>query len=321
MAHNINENNFAGRQAAWHGLGTIVPECNTMTEMIDHAGIDWRYEPRAMFWERETLDGTYHIAEPNNVMTINGEKSLECYVSPDFEFFNPIDHAQHIDRLIAAASAGWLPETAFALGKGETTAYCVSLGNWGIGNDENNDFLVIMDTVNGKKAYHAFTTVIRAVCQNTINLGLRLASAHLSIPHKTGHRDTVTKSIDAIIASRNNVREALIKLSEIQINEDKFNKYVDLLFPAPDVKSSPTVVRKMGELVESAQGNYRKMIGEEKLPQTAYAAFHAVQEAIEHSGKFGRVSAVTKRSMVTGNGPAAEKVQEAYAMALVMADE
>ncbi len=322
--HNLMENEdgtfaYGGRAPAWHSLGRVQSTAETMEELVQAAGINWRYELVDLFWERETLDETHHLLLPTKqLVTIDGRKSLDCIVSKDYEFYQPYEHAMAIDELLTSAKAqaelNWKPETALALGKGETTIYCVSLGNWSVGSDEVQDYLLFTDTVDGKHALQIAIVNLRVVCQNTLNIGLRTAKVKLSLNHVKGHRDNTKEAIRVILESQTRVREALQELSTLKMKKDSFQKYVNELFPLPkeeDDNHSVKLVRKMGLLQTSAEGNYRVMIEEQKMPRTAWTAFNAVQETIEHSGKFlGRIG--TQRSLLTGQGPVIAKINQAF---------
>jgi phage/plasmid-like protein (TIGR03299 family) len=314
MAHELmNGNAYAGRSAAWHELGEVRPDFKTMTEMARAAGLTYEFVKKPLFFEVETLTDTWHHQTVgHSIMTKNGVEPL-AVVSDEYEFMQPMEIAESLDTIIR--EGGWAPETALALGRGETTAMCLNLGGWSIDSDRVQDYLLVTDTVDAKHSLQICIVPTRVVCANTLRIGLQRASVRVNLRHLRGHRMAYGSAVERIVQAQNNVREALVALSKVPYTMEGALGYYTSLFmhPVDEPTSSKGVAQavRMGDLIDSSMGFLRRMVAEQGLPLNAWAAFNGASEAIEHSGLFGgRVS--TRKSMLMGTGRAAEMVQRAY---------
>lgn len=318
MAHDIHtteagQNTYAGRKSAWHTLGTVLPEAETMTQLRIAAGILWEYALTPVLFEREALNGTYvHMYTGKSVITRDGATPLGV-VSDDYEFMQPAEISESLDEIIRLG--GFKPETCLALGNGETTCYCIALGHWSIDNDSVEDYLLYTDTVDGKHAAQAAITPVRTVCRNTLRLGLRQAQVKLALTHTPGHRLAYGSMVDAIIKNQNKVREALVNLSKITLKQQEVESMFKAVFATPeDLGTSAkdvALVRRIADLRDTAHANLRGMIVDQGLPLSGWTAVNAVSETVEHSGLFGGPVG-TQRSMLLGSGVPAQTIARAY---------
>jgi phage/plasmid-like protein (TIGR03299 family) len=310
---------YAGRQAAWHGKGSVVLDATTMKALADAAGINFEYTLTPVFFEVETMTDTFHHQfVGQSVITKNGITPL-AIVSDSYEFMQPGELVDTLDAIIVAG--GWKPETALALGQGETTAWCVALGDWSItgngGDDRVRDFLLVTDTVDGKHALQICIVTVRVVCANTLRIALRTAQVKLNLIHKTGHRINYGRAVDLIVKSQNNVREALTELSRIAYTQDKlttlFSKVFDTTGVIEQTPQADALRKRMHTLQADAQGFAVRMVKDEGLPLSGWVAYNAVSEAVEHGGNFGGPTGVRK-SLLLGNGAAMATLVRAYDM-------
>lgn len=314
MSHNImNETAYAGRKSAWHNLGVVLPEAKTMTELATAAGITWTYEKESIFYEVETLHDTFHYQIPGKAVILKSgaPPTPMGIVSDDYEYLQPREIQDSLDRLLEGT--GWLPETALALGEGETTVYCIDIGSWSIGNDNLRDYLLVTDTVNGLRALQAAVTPVRTVCQNTLRLGLQKAQAKLNLVHKPGHTINYHNMIETIIKSQNNIRQALTDLSKVMMTKEEMEaKYKELFSVDPKAEGpkAQAIAVRMGEMQETAMGFARRMIAVEGLASTGWCWFNGASEALEHGGIMPSLS--TRKSLTIGTGPTVEYLTRAY---------
>lgn len=312
MAHNLmNDSAYAGRKAAWHGLGQVLPDATTMDELRIAAGITYRFEKTPVFFEVETMTDSWHHQFPgHSVLTKDGLTPL-AIVSDDYEFFQPYELAESMDELLSAVPA-WKPETCLALGNGITTIYCIALGEWDIANDHLRDYLLVTDTVDAKHALTMATTPVRTVCENTLRLGLRQATSKLALRHTVGHVSGYKAAIKQVKESQDAVRQALITLSKINWTPERFDDYLDKVYKTDD----DGLKVRMSDLKDQSRGFMIKMVADDGLRLTAYCGFNAVSEALEHGiGLTGRTGVA--RSLLLGTGSTSLLLKRAYELAVV----
>lgn len=311
---------YAGRQIAWHREGQVLPNAETMNELHLSAGMDFEYKLMPLYWEKIEDEDEYHIMLKNKrLVTINGETSLDFVVNPDFQFHQPRELAGVIDQILEASKdwgKNWKPETAVALGKGETTCYCISLGDAQVGGTECMDYLIVTDTVDGKHALTAAITRVKVVCSNTLRIALSSAQVQLNVKHTRNHRNIFRSNVEGIIASQGKIHEAMTNLAAQAVNEKLVNDYLNKLFEVPekeDERWSQSVVKKMGLLRLNAAHNFYRLVEQEKEEPTKWVLFNAAQETIEHSGLLNSQKVAIK-SLLTGKGETVAKITEAFVL-------
>lgn len=322
MAHDIYNNSYAGREAAWHG-GLVMANAETMMDLHRAAGLDnHEFQLLPIYWEKVQEDGVYHIQEQKKrLVTLNGNTSLGHIVSDDYRFHQPWELAESMDRILTAskqwAGKDWKPETAMALGNGSTVVYCISLGENVIGGTQCVDYLIVTDWVDGKHSLVPAIVKVKVVCRNTLRLALSSAIVQLEIRHMGNHKENFKASVEAILESQGNIHSAMEKLAAEAISEQAFNKYLNDVFPIPDVDDknySKAVVRKMTMLQFGANDNFYRMVEDEKERPTSWVAFNAVQEVLQYGDIYQREKIAAKQ-LVSGNGPTVQLITKAFTLA------
>ena len=333
MAHNLmNGSSFAGRQTqpAWHRLGKLMPDAETMEELRLAAGITWEYFLDPTFREFERSDGeVFHIMRKNQYALVRKEPSrldeagfdLGHTVGNDFEFHNPAQISQALDDILVASKkwdgCNWLPETALALGNGDKTCFVISLGDWNIKGDRMVDYLTVYDEVTGRGSLRAYISTVRAVCANTIAAGLRSAKVNLNIRHTRGHKMVFQQTIESILDSRGNVQKALTDLADILCTDEAFDEYVNRVFALPEDKEADDYeveCRRMGRLRSLAIAEWCRKVEGISLEGTAWKAFNCVQGTIEHGGEYGGVKGLNS-ALLMQMGEPVNAIRRAFAEA------
>lgn len=311
---------YGARRVAWHRMGTVDPNAETMKELAISAGADFEYVLAPTSFEYTDANGdTWAIQRNSRAVTVAGKRDLGFTVSPDFEFHQPMELAEVMDQILKASkdwNVDWKPESALVLGKGETTCFCISLGTQVIGGKEVKPYLIVTDTLDGRHSLVPAIVPIVTVCSNTLRMALAEAMVKLSVRHTRGHQDTFRRNVESILDSQGKIYDVMNALAHKEVNEKIVKAYLDKLFAVPendDLKVS-SVVKKLGTLKLAASGNYYRMVEENKEPQTAWTMFNAAQEAIEHSGLIAREKTAVA-SLLTGRGKTVEWITDAFKLA------
>jgi hypothetical protein len=318
----VNENGtvgYAGRRVAWHRDGTVNPNAETMKELAISAGADFEYMLMPTYFEQEINGQTYAIQRKNRAVTINGVKDLDFTVSPDFEYHQPMELAEVMDQILTTSKdwgVSWKPESALVLGKGETTCFCISLGNQSIGGKEVECYLIVTDTLDGRHSLVPAIVPIVTVCSNTLRMALQEAMVKLNVRHTKGHQVNFRRNVESILESQGKIYDVMNALAHKEVNEKIVKEYLDKLFAPPEKEDLKvqSVVKKLGMLKLSASGNYYRMVEENKEPQTAWTMFNAAQEAVEHSNLISREK-TTVKALLTGRGEVVDWITDAFKLA------
>ncbi len=185
MSHNLmNENAYAGREPGWHKLGTVNPAgWPTAVAAFEAGHLNYRVEKFPLRAEITTPFGIQLVdtgkfgifREP-----VEGDQEWRFFgaVSDQYVPLQNMAIAELIDSTGLAES--WPVETVGALGHGENSFVCLDMGEQLVGGHESekvHKYFAIHDSKDATSGLKAMFTPVRIVCQNTLIMGTKAATA------------------------------------------------------------------------------------------------------------------------------------------------
>ena len=174
MAHEIKANDglVLFKNAAWHGIGTVVEQAPTPMEAMKIANLDWTVNKNEIFTKvNDTLlpvadNFALTRSDDNSVLSVVGNKYT---IIQNKELF---DLAGSISTSVTVESAGSLfgGQKVFCLLRGDSIEFK---------NDCLDTYLAILNSHNGMLPLSAMPTSVRVVCNNTLNMALRSDSSKM----------------------------------------------------------------------------------------------------------------------------------------------
>jgi phage/plasmid-like protein (TIGR03299 family) len=171
-------------------------------------------------------------------------------------------------------------ETAGALGNGDRVWMLAKLPKdiEPIDGDRIKNYMMIMTGHNGWTAHTSRFTQVRAVCENTINLALQ-DEAFVRLRHVETEVDKLTQVSDIIVGFMDLAKrmgESYQKLAAHKMSEAEIKTYIEA---ALDLDfDNPVAARRRDRIVELSKDGK----GVELAPGTAWTAFNAITEYIDH---------------------------------------
>lgn len=288
MAHNIEikadgtASMFSGEGLVpWHGLVKPVDGLLTAEEALKAAGLDWEVVLRQLYF----LDGDTALKVPDRFSTVrlSDNKSLGI-VSKGYHVYQNTDAFQFLNKLTDSDDAQAHFTSAGSLLGGSRTFMVLKIGEtFMVGGDDAHDlYLMATNSHDGSQAFTVSITPIRAVCQNTVTLGLREAKTKWSIRHKVSlegrvqdAREVLEMSFRYEEAFQKHVEEML----DIEVTTDKFFEIVDQLIPASprqhdkDVEEIMAIWKNEPTVLMASNGSEKK---------NAWSAFNALTFFTDH---------------------------------------
>ena len=246
MAHEF-ESGFVVREAAWHGLATVLTDVPSIEAGIIEAGMDWEVTACPI----RVLTGTSHgqdqyieasgwqanvRASDSSVLGIVSDKYKILQNKEAFGWFQPfIDNGT-----CALESAGSLKSGKFVwvLAKIQGREAEVTDG------DRLESYLLLSNSHDGSRAITVAFTGIRVVCWNTLSSAHSIADKNAD--KKTGQAtrvlhvgdmrknlDDVQKVIDVAARKMIVIAETARELQKREIDEASFYKYLENVY-APE---------------------------------------------------------------------------------------
>lgn len=266
----------------WDGFGTRIETPMTSKEAMIEAGLDWNVElNNIIVASDDDINITTHKAvirpTDNHVLGIVGNKYQPVQNIEAFEFMDSLVH----DGLMQYEIVGSHRDGKMIWLLGKIGQFDVVPG------DKVNKYIFLLNSHDGTSALRCFFTSVRVWCQNMIRHILsKHAKDGVRLHHTKNIREHMTEAKEVLgFANENfNQFESTTKyLSTKQINTDRLEKFVETLFPIPQIilkqdedkvpHSIEKARNKVTELFETGVGNSAP-----NIRGTGWAALNAVTE-------------------------------------------
>lgn len=276
---------YAGR-VPWHGLGKFVGDQNVTSDIaIKAAGLDWEVELKEigalMGQPYPTAISGYKACvrkSDGKVLGVNGDR------------FRPHQPKESFDFLDSLVKDGLMKyHTAGSLFGGSKIWILAKLPNDIVilnGKDVTEQYLLLSDAFDGTGTLKAFFTGVRVVCANTHRLALKGFNAidGMSIRHMQSLASKVedarklfglaTEYFDAF-------GRKIEEMANTPFKTDQMLSVVKGLLPAKDESQVSTRTKNNRDTLMGLWENGTGITSE--IRGTAYAAFNAVTEYVDHS--------------------------------------
>ncbi len=267
----------------WHGLGNVIDGLATAEEALKLAGLDW--EVQMIQATKEWNGQTIAIPDRFSTTRMTDGKDLGI-VSADYHVYQNAEAFSFLNTITDTGSGEAVFSTAGSLFGGARVFITLKIGNgFTVGDNDAHDlYLMVTNSHDGNQSFTASATPIRAVCNNTVTLGLKEAKTKWTLRHKVSLEGKVHEAREALEMAfkyEDAFAEEVERMMAVQIADDQFYSIVNKIVPASkrqhdkDVeelmeiwKNEPTVVMGGGE------GAFGKKNG--------WAAFNAVTYFTDH---------------------------------------
>lgn len=311
-------------QSPWRVAGRYVGDALTSADAIVKAGLDWRVEQHDLAYTGS--DGETYKVEAAKINVRSDTGGQLGIVSDSYTVFQNSEAFDFMDELVGDRLAMF--ETAGALAGGRRVWMLAAvpreyrLGDGG--GDVVKPYILLHNAHDGTRRLRMIPTTIRVVCQNTLNLALRNATASegIYIAHTGTLRDRVRdarRALGIVTARFDELDAELHSLIAEQLDSQRLSDYFDAVVP-PANPESPRSVSMRASTLEVLQENFvnpRNSVP--GIRGSAWAAYNAFSEWVDH-GRQTRGRNDTERaesrlsSMWFGGGN--QLKQRAYAEAL-----
>jgi phage/plasmid-like protein (TIGR03299 family) len=334
MAHNIAQTKSGKWMTAWagdtpwHRLGTQAQGLMTAEDALALAHLNWLVEKRPLYnrndnGELEVIPDTYGVFrkdELGNYIPLTRGKAVGRVWTP----FQNVESIDFLDELTQNQEAKI--EVCGALGNGEQVWVLARLPESITinGLDVIDQYILIVNNHDGSGSLKVFLTPIRVVCNNTLTMALnaRGRTNGYNIRHTGSIYDrveAVREALGMINDDFHNWGELANTLVTVKMTEDEMDSYfIDVLGLSFNKEGdlttrSSNILSSVKGLLANDTNTFNGMAG------TAWAAYNAVTEAIDHH--FTRLAngEVSKKRMESALfGTFSRTKQKAFIRALEM---
>lgn len=241
MAHELEIINgkaqmFSGEGLTpWHTLGNVIAGLATAEEALKLAGLDWTVDLQQLFMAAP--DGTLAKVPDRFSTTRSSDNKSLGIVSAGYHVYQNVDAFSFLNTITDTGSGEAVFSTAGSLFGGSRTFMTLKIGDgFTVGDNDAHDlYLMVTNSHDGSQAFTASVTPIRAVCNNTVTLGLAQAKTKWTLRHKTqldGKIHEAREALEMAFKYEDAFAEEVERMMAVQIADDQFYSIVNKIVPA-----------------------------------------------------------------------------------------
>lgn len=332
MAHNITERDgfFTVRQAAWHGLGTVLGEYPTIEEAkkIAHP---WEPITEEIFRRVVEVNEEGELVEhmepiENFVAKVRSDTNEVLGVTSEtLETVNNSVMYDIAEAIEGEARGSVQLETGGSLLGGKKVWLLLKLRDPLMISDDPNGAVIpyyaLQNAHDGSGSFRGQATMTRIVCDNTAqmaDLDARTRGTEFTFSHTKGIHDRIEEARTALTGWRDSVRsyrQMMTHLRELEITREQQRTFLDAWMPLP----MPNVATERSMLfAEKARETYMSILNGptcEGIDLTVYGLVQASVEYLNYGRRAHTQATRFKRSYLTRD----EMVSTAKELALSVA--
>ena len=207
MAHEITSTDGLAlhKTAAWHGLGTVIPDDFTPRQGLEHANIDWGVEQRFVW----TFDESGNRVLIPSVMANYRADTRQFFgtVSAGYQVVQNWQMADFCEALLGVENGKVFCESVGSIRGGAMVWFLLKGTGFQVGrNDLLYPYICVSNGHDGDTTFRITPATIRVVCSNTLHAavpgvdgGERLGSSAMSIRHYGNIMERIDEARKALL--------------------------------------------------------------------------------------------------------------------------
>ena len=231
MAHEIFGNRFySRREPAWHKLGLVLDEDLSASDAFE------RFGPYEIECRPIRIDGNELIASHQAIVrceTNKGEVAkILNVVGKDFTPVGPRETCGIFDRAVKQPV-----ETIGALRDGAFLFITTKLPAFDVRGDEVQDYLTVVNPMDGGESAHVMRTPVRIVCMNTLRMGQNLSIERYNLRHTKDIANQMFEWLGGLflkaVEQAARMKEAAEHLTTFMPDDMKLAAMLKAIYPEP----------------------------------------------------------------------------------------
>lgn len=281
--HNVETMVYANQYAGdmpWHGLGTPCDHVMTSAEALELSGANWNVEARPVYVEGITEPVAHLKANVRDV-----DEAILGIVSDRYKIVQNSEAFAFTDMLLANDRGIDIRyETAIVLDHGKKVCLLAHLPSQLVLGDKVEPYIAFVNSHDGLGAVRVAMMPTRVVCQNTLTLGLSLASRTWSTRH-TGDLNSklvaAQNTLDFAMAYMTGFVEHADEMQQQKLSVGTVDHFVSSLFPVEQGMSD----RQLTGVLEQRRA-FREIYDSKPdlagFKNTAWGVYNAVSDFETH---------------------------------------
>lgn len=295
MAHELEfvegKASFAGRQPAWHALGTVIDDLTYGEAMREAHLADWNVRVAPL---TANVDGSnFDVPNAQVVLRDNPADAATEVLAAVGDRYSPVQNEDAFGVVPFLEDAGARVETAGSIRGGRQVFMSLSIDNGFVldpngANDRVENFLLLSTSHDGSLAIEASSTPVRVVCANTLDFALPNARRAYKVRHTTTAQSRLAEAQAMLVTAQNyfdKFADLASSLYEVEVTNAEFTNIVTGFYPKPNDEKNKrglTVWEKKVDTLEqlwAGGGDFDYTL--ENVHGTAWGAVNALTERID----------------------------------------
>lgn len=281
---------FAGREPAWHQLGTIIKELTYEEGMrVAHLS-DWhvRAEPLVA-----TVDGAEFAVEDKQaiIRTNPATKGAEVLTVVG-DRYHPVQNEQAFAVVPFLEELGAQVETAGSIRGGRQVFMMLTMPNGVVidpdgAADPINNYLGLWTSHDGSLAVEAASTPIRVVCANTLDGALPQAERAYKVRHTLTAGARLAEAQQIFLRANgyfNEVAAEAARLIQVDVDDKAFFDIINRAYPKPGTPGGPAESKRGLTVWTKKVDQLQEILASDTnttIRGTAWGAYSALTERID----------------------------------------
>ena len=202
MSQEMYENDSAMyyKEAAWHGLGTVVSDAYNPRQALEMAGLDWTVE-QSDYLTIHLPDGSTVTDTKHRANIRSNTKDVLGWVGTQYQ---PLQNAELAEIAYSLNGEDSVVESCGSLFNGGQVYFLIRGESFdtGNGNDTVARYMLLTNGHDGKARATAKPTSIRVVCNNTLTMALNQQSQSFGFTHNGDMAVKIQEAKDAMAMFR-----------------------------------------------------------------------------------------------------------------------
>lgn len=321
MSHDIAKINGKAAMAyvgdsPWHRLGTEMHGFPNVLTAMKAASLDWEVNLEPVYLRSRHPGRTTSLRHEsdwaaNKVPGCNAVvRDVDGFVLATVgDKYEPVQNREAFEVLDTAVEQfGVHIETCGALGKGDRVWMLAKLPEAiePVPGDKVEGYFLITTGHNGWTSYEARLTPVRVVCSNTLAVAKTKGEQVVKLRHTKSDvekLDMVQHMVTDLVANLQEQGKVYTTLAQTKLSTKEINAYLDtVLGIQPNAELKPAAEERRQKVHQLAKNG----TGVKLAPNTAWAAYNAITEYVDHLIRDNAKADVTKaaadKAAIFGSG-------------------
>jgi phage/plasmid-like protein (TIGR03299 family) len=283
MPHEFESGVFTEGKAAWHGLGTVLPnDALDSAEALEYSGLAGWELTKQPAYVGNPEDGYRPVPDRFAVTRATDRQPLGV-VGAGYRIVQNEEAFAWCDELLGGE--GFHYRTAGALRHGQVVWLLArSPFQLDLPDSPVDMYVLLTNTHDGSGAVTACATPVRVVCMNTLRAALSGAQATYKIRHTSGAQARLAEAQRVLGLTRGaaeRVRQRAEQLAATRISDTEWRAFLHSLVPDPP-DSRPGQTRAANVRAEISGIYHGHRFGQDDVRGTAWGAWQAVVAYNDH---------------------------------------